>query len=226
MSRPLRSGMFMSSTRRSHSPRCRQVSVSLPEADSPISAEGSDWMRNCRKPARNKAWSSAMSTRAILTPRIVLARQPGIAIQLVIQRFDAAPQDPRSAALVTGKTRQRRLDDRALHVAETRADSYAQLRVAPLLLCRGGQVRRAPDRRAQIDLAVRQDVRVLDRVLELADITGPAVPAGGIERTARVALLAVRYLIHALEKKLRQLDDVIAPLAQRRQLDREDRDPV
>src|SRR5512134_522784 len=113
MSSPLRSGMLMSSMSRSHVFRCRHVSVSFPVAASPMSTEDSDCSRNCRSPARNRVWSSAIRTRVIGDgPPLGLAREAGIPVELVIQRLDAAPQDVRGAPLVAGEVIQRGLDDR------------------------------------------------------------------------------------------------------------------
>ena len=69
------------------------LSASVPEEASPISADGSESMRNWRSPARNSAWSSAISTRVIAAClRSGFARSLGMTTGLFIQRPQRAAQ--------------------------------------------------------------------------------------------------------------------------------------
>ena len=75
---------------------------------------------------------------------------------------------------------------------------------------------------------VRQQHRALDRVAELADVAGPAVllehghARPGVTPRHALAELAVV----AIDVMLRQQQDVTAPLAQRRQLNRHHLQPI
>ena len=97
---------------------------------------------------------------------------------------------------------------------------------------RGGRSRRPDARRAgssgSDELgAGREDERALHEVLELAHVAGPVVR---LERAPGVLADPRRAAVHrrrvAREEVQGERTDLLAPLAQRRQLDREDREPV
>ena len=90
-----------------------------------------------------------------------------------------------------------------------------------------GALRRA-GRSGQDELgAGREDERALQEVLELADVPGPLVR---LERAPHVLRHPRRAAVHrrrvAGEEVGRERPDVLAPVAQRRQLHREHREPV
>src|SRR6185295_19039556 len=119
--------MLMSRTSRSQASSRSLSRTSFPVAASPTVVTPGTSSRNCRRPARNTAWSSAISTFAIVVqPPSDAARRARVAVELVVKGLEAATQRIGGLALVAGKVLERRLDDGALDVAEPRADRNLQ----------------------------------------------------------------------------------------------------
>src|ERR1700685_3579283 len=192
MSRPLRSGILMSRITRSQLPARSLSRVSLPEAASPISVMLRSSTRNCRRPARTMAWSSASNSFVIvfpipMEPRACHACMSCVGFhslllsvngQLVIQGLQAASQCLGCSILVARPMRQRRLDQPALSLRQGRSNRHTDA-VGVLVRSASVAARDVEIHRLQLQLVFAQDICPLDRVLQFTHVAGPAIFAQG-----------------------------------------------
>ena len=79
---------------------------------------------------------------------------------------------------------------------------------------------------AEVELAVAQDVGALDGVAQLAHVAGPAMPQEARPQLLGQALARAVAQVELAEEELGEHQDVVAALAQRRQLHGHDRQAV
>src|SRR6267143_682847 len=135
-------------------------------------------------------------------------------------RVECAARDPqkrRRFGLVALSALQRLLDETLLDLVEAQAEREKLGRVR-------GQPR-LPDREmpALYFSGARENACALDQVLELAYVSGEFVRA---EMVQRVGCDLLQRALLLLQEKLDQLGDILAPLTQRHQTDREDIEAV
>src|SRR5205823_1718002 len=142
--------------------------------------------------------------------------------QATAQRARVEAEDARRAALaldLPARAFEDALDVRALHLFQscfTRQWGRSWLPWSGRK--QGGAVEQRP---------ARHDHRAFDHVLELADVARPVVGARPLDETRRDAVEGAAELARGLGREvLHQARNVVAPLAQRRDRDRKDVEPV
>src|SRR5271165_6126562 len=218
ISSPLRSGIWMSSSTRSHSCLRSASSVSLPLAASPTASMVASASRNCLNPARTTAWSSAISTLdtfyisvdspAVLGMRALLALR--VSVEFVVQRLEAAAQRVGGPPLVAFEIVEGRLDQRALHVVNPGTHPDVQLR-GVLAVARG-----ILDQRRQFEHGIAEYERALDAILEFPDISRPRMLLQRHSGKRRQPLLSLRPRVQLLEEMRGQQFHIAVALPQRR----------
>ena len=145
---------------------------------------------------------------------------------LLVEVAPLEPERPRGLRHVVGVARRARRGSSPARPPPRARGSRRRRGTDP----RAAAARRAapPPTSSRRDLrAVAEDGEPLDEVPELAHVAGPVV---GLEREERLAREAHRAAAVALaglgEEARRELGDVLAPLAQRRRVDRHDVEPV
>src|SRR6478735_1645207 len=139
-------------------------------------------------------------------------------LEAVVERLEADAQGGGGLLLVPTEVFEGGERELPLGFGERRADPD---RERGRLAARDG---RTPARRQAIVLdrrAGRHHVGAIDDVAQLADVAGPAIGREAPEDVAAEALDRTLALADLLQEVLRDQRDVVDPLAQRRQVDRE-----
>src|SRR6266542_2535184 len=169
------------------------------------------------------------------SPVLARARRSGldeaagiVAIELPVDGARRDAEQLRREGLVAARMTERLLDDEALHLFYGRPD-----RDDDRARRRPGAARglRAPDGLRQVllvhELASREHHGALDRVLELADVPGPAVALERRERRRGEPRERLRVLPgQPSQERAREERNVLAPIAERREPHRHDVQPV
>jgi len=132
--------------------------------------------------------------------RVLHARFAGLVpLQLVVKGLETDAKGARRPLLVPAMVVQRCKDQAALRLGDGRADRDAHARVRRALGL--GQLRERQVRRLDV-VAVGEDRRAMDAVLELAHVAGPAVLAETRERVAREAFARPLGLVELVQEVL------------------------
>ena len=127
----------------------------------------------------------------------------------VVQRLQADAERFRGARLVAVEMPQRRNDEALLRVRERRADMQRDRVVTTFV------ARRRTARQLQLDLLVGQDERALERIAQLAHVTGPRVGAQRLHRLDGQPFSRAVPRIQPLDDLQRDIVDVVLALPER-----------